>query len=147
MQILYVYWGCALTHAPEEYLALMNQVIVFIKNYHPQVKLMEFLGTTAGTDRDVYWEDIEKNVSSCDLFLNDVSLPSLGLGFELGCSVKHYKKNTVSFIHEKILLTRLLLGAAEENEHYTILQYQNKKDLIEMISTILNEKIENLNKE
>lgn len=147
MKILRVYWGCALTHAPAEYREMMNRVIEFIKNYHPQVQLLEFLGTTDGTSEDVYIQDIETNVASCGLFLNDVSQTSLGLGFELGCTVKHYKKDTVSFVHENIRLTRLLLGAAERHENYKILPYRDEAQLVQMIGNILYEKVQELNAE
>ncbi len=147
MKVLRVYWGCALTHAPEEYRETMNRVISFIKNYHPQVQLLEFLGTTAGSAQDVYIQDIETNVASCDLFLNDVSQTSLGLGFELSSALLYYNKPTVSFVHENIRLTRLLLGAAECHENYKIISYWDEDQLVQMIGNILYEKVQELNAE
>jgi fructose-specific component phosphotransferase system IIB-like protein len=147
MKVLRVYWGCALTHAPEEYKGTMNRAISFIKNYHPQVQLLEFLGTTAGTSEDVYIQDIETNVASCNLFLNDVSCASLGLGFELASALLYYNKPVISFVHENIRLTRLLLGAAERHENYKILSYRDEAQLMQMIGNILYEKVQELNAE
>jgi hypothetical protein len=144
-KVLRVYWGCALTHAPAEYREMMNRIIQFIKNYHPQVQLLEFLGTTAGSAQDVYIQDIEKNVASCGLFLNDVSQVSLGLGFEIGAALLRYNKHVVSFVQKDVHLTRLLTGATFCHENYSVIEYTDEKELLQFIGNVLYEKVQELN--
>lgn len=150
-EYLTVYWGCALTGTSFEHQDCMRHVMSHIKNYHPKVRLLEFLGTTAGTPEDVYIQDIEVNVASCDLFLNHVTLPSLGLGFELGVSVVHYQKKVVSFVEvspplpHEIKLTRLLQGATSRNPNYSILEYCGIDSLCKIIENILYEELKQRN--
>ena len=73
-------------------------------------EVMQFLGTTAGTEVDVYEVDINQNVGGCDAFVGVMDEPSWGLGFETREALLKGKP-ALLVAHVFSRVTRLALGA------------------------------------
>jgi hypothetical protein len=104
--VVKVYVGCALTNAPEEF--RHNVEVLKYRLKVPGVKVLEFMGLTNGSARDVYIHDIINCVSECDLMLAICDLPSTGLGWEMATQVSRHKP-LVAFAHKDAKVTRLIL--------------------------------------
>ncbi len=60
-----LYVGCGLTLAPQTF---KDQVEELKEELSKDWEVMQFLGTKAGTEVDVYQVDIIDNVGGCDVF-------------------------------------------------------------------------------
>lgn len=118
-----LYVGCSLTHAPEDFKADVEAAKAALREDNWEV--MEFLGLTAGTAEDVYRQDILTNVAECDGFVGIVDEPSIGLGWELGAAVMHYRKPSLAVAHVDSRITRLLLGAPGHNPNMRFRTYED----------------------
>lgn len=87
-----LYVGCGLTLASQIF---KDEVIKLKIELSRDWEIMEFLGTTAGTEIDVYQTDILTNVATCDAFLGIMDEPSWGLGWET---------REAALLHKPILL-------------------------------------------
>lgn len=74
-----LYVSCGLTLAPQEF---KDKVERTKEKLGVDWDVMQFLGTTAGTEIDVYEVDINQNVGGCDAFVGVMDEPSWGLGYE-----------------------------------------------------------------
>ncbi len=125
-----IYVGCALTHASEKFIA---QVVKFKENLRASnYEVLDFLGLHAGSPANVYRNDIERCVGSCDAFIAICDYPSLGVGYELNEAV-HLRIPILVLADQKTKLTRLLLGAAEVKKNVFIDRYT---DLDEDAATV-----------
>ncbi len=84
-----LYVGCALTGAPETF---TDAVEATKEELSKDWAIMQFLGTTAGTEIDVYEKDIIENVSGCDAFLGVLDETAFGLGFETRDALEKNKR-------------------------------------------------------
>jgi len=129
-----LYVGCSLTYAPEEFKASVEATKAALREDNWRV--MEFLGLTAGTPDDVYNQDILTNVATCDGFVGIVDEPSIGLGWELGAAVMHYRKPSLALAHTDSRITRLVLGAPGHNLNLRFRTYEN---MVEEVPAIVAE--------
>lgn len=123
-----IYVGCSLTQAPEDFKLKIEDV----KNeLRKDFEVLDFVGLTAGTAKDVYYWDIHECVAKCDVFVAICDLPALGLGYELGVAVEKFQKPTIALAHEHSLVTRCVLGI--DQPHYQFARYEDPKELPRMI--------------
>lgn len=127
-----LYVGCGLTQASEPFKASVENLKEYLRK---DWQIMEFLGLSAGTERDVYQKDIIDNVGGCDAFLGICDEPSIGLGWELREAMA-LKKPTLAVAHRDSKVTRLLLGAPEFNPTLIFRRYE---DLLKDVPRIVSE--------
>jgi hypothetical protein len=140
MKKLKVYVGCALTHAPEEY----RQMIADFKNELRKAGWIEVLDfVTANSVLElpdpvhIYHNDIHECVGYADAFIADVTLPSLGLGWELGTAIEKHAIPTFMCAREGVKISNLVLGAPGKNTHTTLIRY--KETIHEFLPKFLEE--------
>lgn len=122
MKKLYV--GCSLTQAPEDFKTNIENV----KNQLCEnFEVLDFVGLTAGTEKDVYNWDIRECVAKCDIFVAICDLPAIGLGYELAVAVEHLGKPTLALAHTDAKVTRLVLGIDKPN--YQCMRYGSTQDI------------------
>lgn len=124
-----VYVGCALTHAPADF---KSQVEAFKRELKEFSTVLEFLGLTAGTSRDVWIHDIERCVMRCDLFVAICDYPSIGLGVEFGVQAMYRKQPIVAAAHVDTRVTRLILDPKLEGS-FEFVTYNQLSDIIPLI--------------
>lgn len=132
---LRIYVGCALTQAPGEF---RESVESFKNGLREHYEVFDFVGLVDGTAGDVYRWDIKRCVATCDLFIAICDLSSIGLGWELGMAVEELKKPVLAVAHEESSVTRLVLGAPEDNPHFTFERYN---DLVADLPELIKAKI------
>ena len=123
-----IYIGCSLTHAPQDFLALVDKVKSELKK---EYEVLEFLGLSKGTSEDVYKQDIQRNIVQCDMFVAICDHPSIGLGYEMAAALEKYSKPTIALAKEGSQISRLALGI--NHPMYTFKYY---KDFAEILSLI-----------
>lgn len=115
-----LYVGCGLTLAPQ---AFKDEVERTKDALGEDWEVMHFLGTTAGTEKDVYEVDIIRNVRGCDAFVGIMDEPSWGLGWEAREAVLQGKP-VLLLAHTDSKVTRLALGVPHF-EPVTFRRYDN----------------------
>lgn len=128
-----LYVGCGLTQASEEF---KSQVENLKDRLSDDWEIMQFLGLTAGDEKDVYQKDIIENVGGCDAFLGVCDEPSIGLGWELSAAVERLRKPSLGVAHTASKITRLILGAPGFNPNFSFRRYEN---MVEEVPAIVAE--------
>ena len=124
-----LYVGCGLTLAPQAFIDQVEELKEELSKYW---EVMQFLGTKAGTEVDVYQVDIINNVGGCDAFLGIMDEPSWGLGYETREALLQAKP-TLLVAHVGSTVTRLALGAT----HFTNLQFKRYEDMVAEVPAIV----------
>jgi nucleoside 2-deoxyribosyltransferase len=127
-----IYTACPLTHSSDQYKQNFEQ---FKNQLRKHYKVLDFQGVVAGTTRDVFRKDTQ-NVVDCDLLLAEVSIPSLGVGYEIGMAM-HLNKPVLAVAEENAKVTRLIQGI--EHPNYQFIRYKNLSDLVLDIKKALGE--------
>ena len=127
-----IYVGCSLAHATDKFLEEISDLKKEIRKIE-NIELLEFVGKTGGVEKDVYFHDIHNCVMKADLFVAEVSEPSLGLGWELGTAVELRKIPTLVFAKEDAKISRLVVGATFGNKNYYFFRYKNIEEIIDQI--------------
>lgn len=117
MRKLKIYVSCSLTHAPEEY---KENIKILIKELQKIdfVEILEFCSPLPGQQQsvfdalDVYHNDIHECVEHADVLISEISLPSTGLGFELGTAMEKHSTHVIMLAHNDAVVSKLILGAA-----------------------------------
>ncbi len=113
---IHVYVGCALTHAPESYKKDIKLFKKELKKY-PWIKVLEFLGpkkireSKISHAKRVYKKDIKDCVGTCHAMIGELSLPSLGLGYELGTLIEKHRLRTLMCAKKGSKVSNLPYGA------------------------------------
>lgn len=115
-----VYLGCALTHAPKLFL---KDIEYLRREISPYVTVLDFLGLHHPSAGEVFQYDTNC-VRRCDLFIANVTYPSLGLGVEFGVAVEH-RKPIITIAEEKAIVSRFVFGY-NDPYHYS-LRYKDIK--------------------
>lgn len=126
-----LYVGCGLTLAPQ---AFKDQVEGLKEELNKEWEVLQFIGTKAGTEVDVYQVDIIDNVGGCDAFLGIMDEPSWGLGWETREAIMQ-SKPALLVAHMGSTVTRLALGAT----HFTDLRFQRYENMIADVPAIARE--------
>jgi hypothetical protein len=127
-----LYVGCGLTLAPQEF---KDEVEELKAELARDWSVLQFLGTTAGTEIDVYEKDIIENVGGCDAFVGVMDEPSWGLGWETREAVLQAKPSLL-VAHIGSRITRLALGAPHFNP---ILSFRRYENLVQDVPEIVRE--------
>lgn len=126
-----LYVGCGLTQAPQEF---KNEVERTKEELAEDWEIMQFQGTTAGSEIDVYEVDIIRNVGGCDAFVGIMDEPSWGLGFETHEAINK-SKPTLLVAHVASKITRLALGAP----HFVNMSFRRYEDMVQNVPDIVRE--------
>ena len=83
------------------------------------------------TPKEKYERDI-KWISECDILVAEVSMPSLGVGYEISYAEK-LGKRFICIYDEQIKLSAMISG----NEYNELIKYKDTKDLLKQLETKL----------
>jgi len=127
MKNIRVYVGCALTHAPLEY----RQMIESFKNklrLVTWITVLDFVTPESVLPSPdsigIYQNDIHECIGTADVFIADVTYPSLGLGWELGTAIEKHKILTIMCHQKDARISNLVLGAPGKNSYTSIHKYE-----------------------
>ena len=126
-----LYVGCGLTHASQKF---KDGVETLKGRLADEWEVMQFLGTTAGTEIDVYERDIVENVGGCDVFLGIMDEPSWGLGWESREAVM-LGKPALPVADAASRITRLALGAP----NFVDIAFRRYENLVQDVPGIVRE--------
>jgi hypothetical protein len=102
-----VYVGCALTDAPP---AFQDNVEELKKKLSKICEVLKFKGLSdANLPHDVYFHDIVKCVSLCDLLLGICDFPSTGLGWEMAVQAEVKHGPVLAVAHQDAKVSKLIL--------------------------------------
>lgn len=132
--ILKLYVGCALTVAPPEFRAEVEQLKDRLDG-RGLFEVMRFLGLEKGTPNDVFRVDMIEGVGACQLMLAVCDYPSIGLGMELLEAVKVRRIPVLAVNKAGSTVTRLLTGMGE---FYPNLKFANYESLVEDVPAFLS---------
>ena len=144
MKKVRVYVACALTHASQEYkdeIELLKQQLRRLN----WIEVLDFVGEQLKGDTDqvhaarIYKNDIHECVGTAHAVVAELSLPSIGLGWELGTSVEKHGIRTIMLAHEDALVSKMPPGASyfEKNEHVSFERY--KGSLLGQVTNVVRE--------
>lgn len=131
-----LYVGHKLTNASEAFLTKMSLLRDGIEHeLADEFVVLKFLGLVGGTSFDVFEQDINVNVATCDLMLAIIDEESSGLGFEIATALSRYGKPILLIQHSSVPhVSRLILGAAEHNSgNMRYVMVNNRSDIIRAI--------------
>lgn len=133
MKKLKLYVGCSLSKASKEFVDSVERLKTALAE--DGFEVLDFLGLTKGTPKDVYEWDIVRNVRTCDVFIAICDEPSTGLGYEL-CEAVRVKKPVLAVAHQDTFVTRLVIGASEAEPNLTFARYT---DIVTDVPKLLKE--------
>lgn len=114
-----VYFGCSLTHAPKEFIQDIEKIK---KKLRQKVEIFDFAGLSHPSIADVYQHDTNM-VRRCDVMVANISLPSLGLGMEMGVAIEN-RKPLITLVDDSCKTTRFLISGYVDPFHFS-LRYKN----------------------
>jgi len=91
-------------------------------------------GLKMGGSKDVFKQDMEW-LAKCNLFIAEVSNPSLGVGYEVATAL-HLQKPVLCLHQEGVEVSNLIIGNTSEG--ITTRSYRNEEDLKKNIEKFLN---------
>jgi nucleoside 2-deoxyribosyltransferase len=121
-----VYFGCSLQHASQKYLDDVHKLREELKK---DFEILEFLGLNNGTDVEVFAHDTN-GVTTCDLLIAEVSLPSTGLGYEIGLA-DSLGKQIVAIAHKDAKVSAMVKG----NPRIKFIQYDDVQKVVDILRT------------
>ena len=118
----------------ETYKKLVKELQKYGEVLNPQVADDNVLiNEKQSTDNQIF-EDYEKKLQECDLVFAEVTIPSLGVGYEIGYADSHNKP--IIAIYDKTAIskvTTMLRG----NKRIKIIPYTNVEEIINNLEEIL----------
>lgn len=95
-------------------------------------KSLTSYGSPNMTDEEIYNRDISM-ISSSDVIIADVTIPSLGVGYELAYAEKLNKKIfcLYHYIEDK-KVSAMIAG----NKNFTVFSYKNREDILDIFKKI-----------
>lgn len=127
---LSIYVGCALKHATEEYkdsIRLLKDRLSELDN----VKVLEFVVNQNATPREIYENDIEGCVASCDFMIAEFSYPSTGLGYEVSVMIEKLNKPVFGFAHKDAVVSSLIVGI--KNKNFSFCTYSDMDEVLDIV--------------
>ena len=84
--------------------------------------------------KEIYERDMEW-LEACDIFIADVTVPSLGVGFEVASAVNRQKP--VLCIHQKgISLSAMIAGNSSDN--IQVKEYKDAQSMIDLVDELIS---------
>ena len=118
-----LYIGCALTHAPSEFIDSLEKFKQSLRSEGYQI--LDFFGVhAAGTPKDIYRHDILQSARKCDAFIGICDYPSTGLGYEFSEAVR-LGVPVLALAHTDAKVTRLIQGASQVEPNVDFVRYKN----------------------
>ncbi len=127
-----IYLGCALTLAPKSFL---KDIEYLREEIGKHAIVLDFLGLHHPSAGEVFQYDTNC-VRRCDLFVANVTHPSLGLGVEFGVAVEQ-RKPIITVAEEGATVSRFVFGYGDPY-HYS-LRYKNIKQAARFITKKIKE--------
>ena len=115
------------------YKKLIKKLQEYGEVLNPEVADDNVLVDEIGRDEEVF-ENLEKEMLKTDLIFAEVTVPSLGVGYELGYADSHNKK--IICIYDKTItpkITTMLRG----NKRLKIIPYTDINNIIENLNEII----------
>jgi hypothetical protein len=133
MNTIKVYVGCAIKHAPPEFVEQIKAFRDELEKY-PRFKVLKFLGR--GTPHDIFTWDIRECVDSADVMIAFADLPSTGLGYEMATHFEKNKRPLLVVAHEDATVSGLVLGI-HGDAHFEFARYKHLSQVGEMFIAFL----------
>ena len=124
MKKLYV--GCSLAHATLEF---REEIEHLKQQLRKKYTVFEFVPVDKGTIKEVFEND-ERCVRECDLFVAECSHPSIGLGIEIGLAISQ-KKPILAVAKTDAIVSRMLQGIPAKN--FTFMRYNSIEEILEAV--------------
>ena len=118
----------------ETYKKLVKELQNYGEVLNPQVADDNVLINEKQNSDNQIFEDYEKELQECDLVFAEVTIPSLGVGYEIGYADSHNKP--IIAIYDKTVVskvTTMLRG----NKRIKIIPYTNVEEIINNLEEIL----------
>ena len=118
----------------ETYKKLVKELQKYGEVLNPQVADDNVLINEKQTSDNQIFEDYEKKLQGCNLVFAEVTIPSLGVGYEIGYADSHNKP--IIAIYDKTAIskvTTMLRG----NKRIKIIPYTNVEEIINNLEEIL----------
>ncbi|MCY4010570.1 MAG: hypothetical protein OXF30_00665 [Candidatus Saccharibacteria bacterium] len=131
-----LYVGCGLTYAPESFKENVASVKETLRERNYDV--LEFTGEQIATPSEVYIQDIQNCVKTCEVMLAIVDYPSLGLGWEMAVA-NTLKTPTLAIAQVNTTVSRLVLGAAEIIPSFYFQRYEVFQDIPDQLDYFLKD--------
>jgi nucleoside 2-deoxyribosyltransferase len=141
MKSVKIYLGCSLTNSPEDF---RKDIVELKKFLQEKYTLLEFFSDPIGVNnqsqeidycRQIY--EFDKNcVESCDLFLAEITHPSLGEGMELAFAVNK-NKPILAIAKHAAQISRMVVGITAPN--FSLLRYSNSDEILHAVEAKLIE--------
>lgn len=84
------------------------------------------------TDEAIYKRDVSW-IDEADVIVADVTVPSLGVGYEIGYAEAHHKRIICLYQADEGKVSAMIAG----NAHVELLVYTNTTDAIQQLQTVL----------
>lgn len=107
MNTIKIYIGCAIKHAPPEYVEKIKKFRAELERY-PRFKILKFFGK--GEPKDIFHHDIRECVDEADVMIAFADLPSTGLGYEMATHYEKNKRPLLVVAHREAIVSGLVLG-------------------------------------
>jgi len=140
MEKLKVYISCALTYAPLEY---KEQIFTFkdMLRKIPWIEVLDFVMVNSVQEYPdtghIYCNDIYDCVGKAHVLISGVSIPSIGLGWEMGTFNEKHVGPILMCAHEDAKVTKLVLGAVETHPGLSLKRY--KESITDLLDYFLSE--------
>lgn len=131
-----LYIGCAINNLPlaekEKFPAKIENIKSVLRNYF---EVLDFLGTAAGSPRDIYQQDIVECVEKADCMLAICDHPSTGLGYEMAMCIEKRGIPVVAMAHHDSSVSRLIIGIPSEKYHF--IRYDSVEEIPEQFLEVM----------
>lgn len=141
MKSIKIYLGCSLTNSPEDF---RKEIVELKKILQAKYTLLEFFSDPISINdqsqeidycRKIY--EFDKNcVENCDLFLAEITHPSLGEGMELAFAINK-NKPILAVAKHNARISRMVIGITVAN--FSLLRYSNSDEILQAVETKLTE--------
>lgn len=121
-----VYIGCSIHHAPKGFHTDIERLKKVLEK---DFEILNFVGLADYPVKTIYEYDLNCAVS-CDIFVADVSYPSLGLGYEIGVCVEAGKP-VIGIAKKGQSISRFIQGISKPN--YEFIEYEDILDTLPQI--------------
>jgi|694.fasta_scaffold08733_14 nucleoside 2-deoxyribosyltransferase len=137
MKSIKVYLGCSLTNSPDSF---RKEIVELKKLLQEKYTLLEFFSDPLSIKnqsseieycRQIY--EFDKNcVESCDLFVAEISYPSLGEGMELAFAITN-NKPILAIAKPDAQVSRMVIGITHPD--FKLLRYSSLSEILEAVES------------
>lgn len=130
-----IYVGCALSHAPKEFIDFIFDLKRSIESISFEVLHFGWQEHTGpAKDKNVYDIDVS-NVDNADYFVAICDYPSIGLGIEIERAFTS-KTPTVAFVKKGKYLSQIVPNGLSSHKMTEPTEYETKEDILKKIKEV-----------